>query len=59
MLNPDESAQQFREPRRIRPFFLRMMLNCLECVRQFEVSILNSFSRERERKQFHFDGILF
>ncbi len=32
LLDPDESAQKFRERRRIRLFFLRMMLDCLECV---------------------------
>ncbi len=47
MLNADESAQQCRERRRIRPFFLRMMLDCLECFRQFEESIFKSFSEER------------
>ena len=40
-------------------FFLRMMLDCLECVHQFKESILKCFSRERQRKRSHFDGIFF
>ena len=54
-----ESSRQFGERQRIRSFLYRNDVRCLECVHQFKESILRCFSRERQRKQSHFDGILF